>query len=146
MGCYLSQDPIRLAGNNPTLYGYVKDPNSWLDIFGLAPGFQTHHVIPRSVWKNSPFLQNSGLGVNDASNKIDLPTTAGGNPLYPNSSTHDGWNSTHSNYNQTMTNQVRALETQAQAEGWSQSRIQSEIQKLQNETKTDLNEGRIKCH
>lgn len=34
-GSYLSQDPIRLAGNNPTLYTYVPDPNSWLDPFGL---------------------------------------------------------------------------------------------------------------
>jgi hypothetical protein len=33
---YLSQDPIGLAGNNPTLYGYVKDINSWVDVFGLA--------------------------------------------------------------------------------------------------------------
>jgi hypothetical protein len=24
-----------LAGNNPTLYGYVKDVNSWVDVFGL---------------------------------------------------------------------------------------------------------------
>ena len=32
---YISQDPIRLAGNNPTLYGYVKDCNIWFDIFGL---------------------------------------------------------------------------------------------------------------
>jgi RHS repeat-associated protein len=34
-GCYLSQDPIRLAGNNPTLYSYVKDMNTWIDPFGL---------------------------------------------------------------------------------------------------------------
>ena len=34
-GMYLSQDPIGLAGNNPTLYGYVHDPNGWLDAFGL---------------------------------------------------------------------------------------------------------------
>jgi uncharacterized protein RhaS with RHS repeats len=32
---YLSQDPIGLAGNNPTLYGYVKDTNSWTDLWGL---------------------------------------------------------------------------------------------------------------
>jgi uncharacterized protein RhaS with RHS repeats len=32
---YLSQDPIGLAGNNPTLYGYVKDVNSWIDVYGL---------------------------------------------------------------------------------------------------------------
>jgi RHS repeat-associated protein len=34
-GMYLSKDPIGLAGNNPTLYGYVKDVNSWVDVFGL---------------------------------------------------------------------------------------------------------------
>jgi hypothetical protein len=32
---YVSQDPIGLAGNNPTLYGYVKDVNLWVDVFGL---------------------------------------------------------------------------------------------------------------
>jgi uncharacterized protein RhaS with RHS repeats len=32
---YLSQDPIGLAGNNPTLYGYVRDINSWVDVLGL---------------------------------------------------------------------------------------------------------------
>ena len=35
MSCYLSQDPIGLAGNNPTLYGYVRDINTWIDIVGL---------------------------------------------------------------------------------------------------------------
>ncbi|WP_262494790.1 DUF3990 domain-containing protein [Flavobacterium columnare] len=35
IGNYISQDPIGLAGNNPTFYGYVKDSNSWIDIFGL---------------------------------------------------------------------------------------------------------------
>ncbi|MGG5506992.1 MULTISPECIES: DUF6531 domain-containing protein [unclassified Myroides] len=34
-GNYISQDPIGLAGNNPTLYGYVADPTGWLDVFGL---------------------------------------------------------------------------------------------------------------
>ncbi|QYS87231.1 hypothetical protein JJC03_04650 [Flavobacterium oreochromis] len=36
---YLTQDPIGLAGNNPTLYGYVHDSNSWTDLFGLDPIF-----------------------------------------------------------------------------------------------------------
>ena len=27
-GAYISQDPIKLAGNNPTLYGYVEDSNT----------------------------------------------------------------------------------------------------------------------
>lgn len=34
----MSQDPIGLAGNNPTLYGYVADTNTWVDVFGLASG------------------------------------------------------------------------------------------------------------
>lgn len=32
---YISQDPIGLAGGNPTLYGYVKDSNWWVDVFEL---------------------------------------------------------------------------------------------------------------
>ena len=34
-GVYITQDPIGLAGNNPTFYGYVKDSNTRVDIFGL---------------------------------------------------------------------------------------------------------------
>ncbi len=35
IGNYISQDPIRLGGSNPTLYAYVHDSNSWIDLFGL---------------------------------------------------------------------------------------------------------------
>ena len=34
-GSYISQDPIGLAGNNPTLYGYVFESNIQIDPFGL---------------------------------------------------------------------------------------------------------------
>ncbi len=34
-GTYISQDPIRLAGKNLTIYGYVKDSNFMIDIWGL---------------------------------------------------------------------------------------------------------------
>ena len=34
-GQYISQDPIGLAGGNPTLYAYVSDQNTFIDIFGL---------------------------------------------------------------------------------------------------------------
>jgi RHS repeat-associated protein len=34
-GSYISQDPIGLNGDS-ALYGYVRDVNSWVDIFGLA--------------------------------------------------------------------------------------------------------------
>ncbi|MCS2198562.1 hypothetical protein NXW90_00185 [Bacteroides fragilis] len=36
MGMYISSDPIGLAGNNPTLYGYVEDVNAWIDFWGLS--------------------------------------------------------------------------------------------------------------
>lgn len=39
VGCYISQDPIRLLGNNPTFYGYVRDLNLWLDPLGLDTYF-----------------------------------------------------------------------------------------------------------
>ncbi len=32
---YINQDPIRLAGNNPSIYAYVRDSNFQVDIFGL---------------------------------------------------------------------------------------------------------------
>ena len=34
-GTFISQDPIGLAGGNPTLYGYVFDSNTEIDPFGL---------------------------------------------------------------------------------------------------------------
>ena len=44
-GAYISQDPIGLAGNNPTLYGYVKNPNAWVDVFGL----DCENITPRKA-------------------------------------------------------------------------------------------------
>ena len=36
LGQYITQDPIGLAGGNPTLYGYVGDTNTWIDPLGLV--------------------------------------------------------------------------------------------------------------
>ncbi|WP_409935004.1 RHS repeat domain-containing protein [Capnocytophaga sputigena] len=54
-GAYISQDPIGLAGGNPTLYGYVKDSNWWVDVFGLDDESDDvpthlHHTIPREIY------------------------------------------------------------------------------------------------
>lgn len=49
IGNYISQDPIRLAGGNPTIYGYVKDLNSWVDSFGLEILFL--HLLTDLLWK-----------------------------------------------------------------------------------------------
>ena len=88
-GNYLSQDPIKLKSNSPTLYGYVIDPNFWSDILGLSQGskelgdallnaghshggivtninrndFRAHHIIPHKVWTdNGNFFNDIGLG------------------------------------------------------------------------------------
>ena len=39
IGSYISQDPIKLAGENSTLYGYVYDSNCEVDIFGLSNNY-----------------------------------------------------------------------------------------------------------
>jgi RHS repeat-associated protein len=51
-GNYLSQDPIGLAGNNLTLYGYVSDTNSWLDQLGLAtrPNDGKYNIFLIILW------------------------------------------------------------------------------------------------
>ena len=53
IGNYISQDPIRLAGNNPTLYAFVTDPNLWVDVFGLE-------IIPNKA----AGLKREGIGKN----------------------------------------------------------------------------------
>jgi RHS repeat-associated protein len=47
-GQYTQQDPIGLAGGNPTFYAYVSDTNFWIDPLGLSS--QLHHTIPRQIY------------------------------------------------------------------------------------------------
>jgi len=47
-GEYVSQDPIGLAGKNPTLYGYVSDPLVWIDAWGL----ECWSTARKNFWKN----------------------------------------------------------------------------------------------
>ena len=56
IGNYISHDPIRLAGNNPTLYGYVEDLNNWADVFGLdfkTVDFSGHPDLYQGPGKNT---------------------------------------------------------------------------------------------
>ena len=61
-GSYISQDPIGLMGENPTLYGYVSDSNINIDILGLTDFYITPSgkAIPatgyRYVSKEAPYL------------------------------------------------------------------------------------------
>ena len=59
-GNYISQDPIGLAGGNPTLYGYVFDPNTQIDPFGLDCGKATkkghqYERRIRALYEDTPF-------------------------------------------------------------------------------------------
>lgn len=82
-GQYTQQDPIGLAGGNPTLYGYVYDTLGEIDPFGLVwkdllPSGLGHHLFPRSVAKK--------LGITELSNLTALAwypyETAGSGALH----------------------------------------------------------------
>ena len=57
IGQYTQQDPIGLAGGNPTLYGYVGDTNAWVDPFGLdvITGVGRTHVTYQGVKGGLPY-------------------------------------------------------------------------------------------
>ena len=46
-GVYISQDPIRLKGNNPNIYAYVKDSYWRIAIFGLTTCEEEIRALPR---------------------------------------------------------------------------------------------------
>ncbi|MGF7109828.1 RHS repeat-associated protein [Treponema pedis] len=81
-GAYISQDPIGLAGGNPTIYGYVKDPNIWVDIFGLDC---SHESGERGINKAKEDLAKAGftdietevlMSVNGSDKRIRADITA----------------------------------------------------------------------
>ncbi|RPD43595.1 hypothetical protein DNI29_23415 [Hymenobacter sediminis] len=103
VGLYISQDPIGLAGGG-ALHGYVADPLTQLDVFGLSEGsttlgdrmeraghthgipgfnrgdFRAHHVIPHKVWTdNQDFFDDIGLGKQGPSRAFPR----GSGPDYP---------------------------------------------------------------
>ena len=60
-GNYISQDPIGLEGNNPTLYGYVKDTNSWIDVFGLDCSSDLSKRASKGTGKNYDKVNGQGI-------------------------------------------------------------------------------------
>jgi uncharacterized protein RhaS with RHS repeats len=73
-GVYISQDPIRLRGNNPTFYGYTKDTNSWIDEFGLTGNPETAtHITYMGIDKNTgkPYVGYASMqGVQNPDNVL----------------------------------------------------------------------------
>jgi len=77
IGQYIQQDPIGLEGGNPTLYGYVEDPNIYTDPFGLNvcpvsrkaaikhEGLPTRgriRYVPPKNWNQSQRLPTRAIG------------------------------------------------------------------------------------
>ena len=101
IGNYISQDPIRLMGNNPTLYGYVEDCNQEIDIWGLdcskikTKKDPVHNIATNkhSIWSDRfrELFKKNGLGrfkngnwrkdiLNDPLNKVTVPGHKGPHP------------------------------------------------------------------
>lgn len=86
-GSYLNQDPIGLIGNNPTLYSYVSDTNSWIDIWGLLnefgiagygssvhvkDGFSAHELLQNAWLRNNNIISGRLSGIATANPAIAL--------------------------------------------------------------------------
>ncbi|WP_274797347.1 RHS repeat-associated core domain-containing protein [Lysinibacillus sp.] len=148
-GNYTQIDPIGLAGGNPTLYGYVSDPNTWIDIFGLsrAPsqilaanlkkggsktaGHQAHHVIPTNVWKQyQTFFNDIGMGGlrDEAFNGMMIPS----NPDTLKGSIFDFiHNTSHSAYNSNVMNRVGNIYAEFDNNLIDEKQARKQIRKLQ---------------
>lgn len=90
MGMYISSDPIGLAGNNPTLYGYVQDVNTWLDVWGLKCFKDT----PRKKAINADvgdYIRTPGTHPEDFSSMK-------GSRNYKNVKTDEIWSRSHTNH------------------------------------------------
>ena len=85
-GIYISQDPIGLAGNNPTLYGYVKDTAVRLDPFGLDAGGYTVKKAKSGTEKIKLYrgINESHIGYNDALKGTSKPRGGNASPLEHN--------------------------------------------------------------
>lgn len=72
VGSYISKDPIGLAGGNPTLYGYVKDTNGWLDRLGLLI---LHHGTSSSA---ADSIRTNGIDLSKNRANLDFNTSGSG--------------------------------------------------------------------
>jgi len=73
---YISQDPIGLMGGM-ALYGYVKDCNSWVDVFGLSSAYDVD-TYGNLNGKDVPFDR---LGNHHVPQKALAKTQVGGYPI-----------------------------------------------------------------
>ena len=73
IGNYISQDPIGLAGNNPTMYGYVRDINVNFDLWGLFLSLPASSV--KNPWKEGEIIRS--IIVPEGGMEIDMAMAPG---------------------------------------------------------------------
>ena len=77
MGQYTQVDPIGLEGDNPTIYAYVSDLNSWIDIFGLKI-IQIYHYTSKQgyniISSQKPFVFKASTPVHGNPSGVYLTT------------------------------------------------------------------------
>ncbi|MEJ5054701.1 DUF6531 domain-containing protein, partial [Sphingobacterium sp. MYb382] len=114
IGGYISKDPIGLAGNNPTLYGYVGDTNTWIDPFGLDPLVSVQEKINNILLDHLSAIQkidsNASIGYRGSAasgiSKAHDPSIS--KPLNPNNFDVDAFiNSDYLANNPLFTNRTR---------------------------------------
>ena len=80
-GAYISQDPIGLAGGNPTLYGYVENPNIKIDGFGLA--IWDDMGMDFKPWFDQASAADIENNIKDVTSKRGLRFKGGKHELFP---------------------------------------------------------------
>ena len=73
IGNYISQDPIGLAGNNPTMYGYVRNINVNFDLWGLFLSLPASSV--KNPWKEGEIIRS--IIVPEGGMEIDMAMAPG---------------------------------------------------------------------
>ncbi|MCE9341135.1 DNA/RNA non-specific endonuclease, partial [Bacteroides fragilis] len=77
LGGYISQDPIRLAGNNPTLYGYTNNPNFIFDILGWIVIPTYTRGLQNEILTAKATITSSDLGTGTRTNKKSIAQVRG---------------------------------------------------------------------
>ena len=162
-GRFVSQDPIGLLGGG-NLYGYVDNPNQWVDVFGLQPtnhgrmpsdkimptkrGYQRQHLIPYSLRNHDVFVK-SRMNINSASNLMYMPVCESIDSN-PNLGLHRGWTDEHRKYNLMVAEKLNAIRMRSIIDSknnqqWDYIRYQQEVQKLQQELRLGTQTGKYTC-
>ncbi|WP_212893067.1 RHS repeat-associated core domain-containing protein, partial [Capnocytophaga canimorsus] len=153
-GTYISKDPIGLLGGF-ALYGYVKDVNKFVDIFGLwsimdeipsFKGWQRHHIIPKSLggYNTTGYIHEviklSGIDVDKISrNIIHLPMFEG---IDDTRSLHNGG---HSDYTKMVREFLDDIHMDGKNINAGVDFYRNKVFDLMDDLRKGLMSGEIKC-